>query len=72
MNDAEVIVALGDTAAVADLLGVAQNTVTNWKARGIAWRYRPQLKDYAKRKRISIPDDFLSTRRALNNQAESE
>lgn len=62
MTDADVIVALGDTAKLAEALGVAQNTTSNWKARGIPWAMRAQVKAVARRKRVSLPSDFLTVK----------
>lgn len=63
MNDAEIIVALGDSQAVGQLFGLARNTVTNWKNRGIAWEYRPRVQAHAIRRLIDVPPDFLTVRR---------
>lgn len=62
MTDAEVIIALGDTAILADALGIKPQAVSNWKGRGIPWPTRPVIKDMARRKRIKLPADFLTTK----------
>jgi hypothetical protein len=54
------IVALGDTGAVADELGLMDSRVSNWKQRGVAWRYRPKIAALAKRKRVALPEGFLA------------
>lgn len=63
MTDAEIIVALGDSAKVADHLKVPQNTVSNWKARGIPWPKRIQVHGLARKLRVALPEGFLSTKR---------
>lgn len=59
-NHASLIVALGDTAAVAEALGLRDNRISNWKQRGVPWRFRPKLAALAKRKRIALPEGFLA------------
>ncbi len=56
--------ALGDTAAVAKLTGEHLSTVSNWKERGIPWRWRPTIAQAARRKKVALPDDFLEPERA--------
>ncbi len=63
MKDGEVIVAIGDSAEVAQQLGIGQSTVSNWKLRGISWRMRPKIKDLARRRRVKLPEDFLTVQR---------
>jgi len=62
MTDRDLIVALGDTAALAEALSVSPTSVSNWKGRGIPWPMRPVVKDLARRKRIKLPADFLTTK----------
>lgn len=57
---ADLIVALGDTSTVATTLGLRDNRVSNWKQRGIAWRYRPRVAALARRKRVALPEGFLA------------
>jgi hypothetical protein len=59
MSDAKIIEALGDTGVVAKALQLSDSRVSNWKSRGIAWRYRPAIAALAKRKRVALPDGFL-------------
>ena len=59
MTDAEIIDALGGSAAVATLLGVPQSTVSNWKLRGISWPMRVIIREFAVRKRIKVPLNLL-------------
>lgn len=63
MNDADIIVALGDTAGLAEALGVRTNSISNWKTRGIPWPVRAVVRDLARRKRVKLPDDFLTNKR---------
>lgn len=50
---------LGGTSAVARALGVADQTVSSWRERGVSWRYRPTLATMARRRKIALPADFL-------------
>lgn len=59
MTDAELIEALGDTGAVAKQLGLSQQQVSNWKRRGISWRYRPTIAALARRRKLAVPSDFV-------------
>ena len=59
MTTAEIIVALGDTGEVAKALGIADNTVSNWKQRGIPWRWKPRVAILAKERKVMLPADFL-------------
>jgi len=63
MTDAEIIVALGDSAEVATQLRVSQTAVSNWKLRGIAWPKRIAVRELARKRRVKLPDDFLSNKR---------
>lgn len=63
MTDADVIIALGDTAAVAEMLGLAKQRTSNWKGRGIPWEMRPLVRDLARRKRVKLPANFLYQKR---------
>jgi hypothetical protein len=59
MTSSEIIVALGDTAAVAGALNLKLARVSNWKNRGIPWRFRPRVSDLARRNRVTLPPEFL-------------
>lgn len=59
MTHNELIEALGDTKAVADNLGQLESTVSNWKVRGIPWRWRNRLAKIARRKQIPLPEGFF-------------
>lgn len=63
MTDAEIIEALGDSGKVADALGLKQNTVSNWKERGISWHKRAYVRELARKKRIALPSDFMLIKR---------
>lgn len=60
MTDSEIIIALGNTTAVARELGVSEQQVSNWKTRGISWRYRPSISKMAKKRHVPLPVDFLA------------
>jgi hypothetical protein len=59
MTHAEIIASLGDTKAVATRLGCKESAVSNWKDRGIPWRWRPEIARWAKEERLLLPADFL-------------
>ena len=59
MTDAQIIEALGNTFAVAEALNRKPTAVTNWKARGIPWRWRPEIARMARDRNILLPADFL-------------
>ncbi len=50
---------LGGYRAVASELGQNETTVSNWRARGVPWRWRPVVAQLAKRKKVVLPADFL-------------
>lgn len=50
---------LGGTSAVARATGVADQTVSTWRVRGVSWRYRAALATMARRRRIALPTGFL-------------
>ena len=55
----ELIDALGGTSAVARSTGQSGNTVSNWKERGVPWKWRPLLAQLAERQNVPVPEDFL-------------
>lgn len=67
--DAEHIIALGDTSHVAEQIGVSPTAVSNWKRRGVPWRMRPLIKDLARRKRLKLPADFLTSKKQKESEA---
>jgi len=69
MTDEEVIVALGDVTRLAVSLDTTKSTVANWKERGIPWRFRPYVKEIARRRRIKLPSDFLTNQVKKEPQA---
>ncbi len=50
---------LGGTVALALALSVSPQNVTNWKRRGIPWKYRNRIAMMAMTQRVKLPDDFL-------------
>lgn len=65
MTDPEVIAALGGHAAVAEYVGVTRENALHWTRGLIPFRYRHKVKEMARRKRITLPADFLDTRRKV-------
>lgn len=66
MTDSEIIDALGGTSAVAKAFGLDPATVSVWRERGIAWRWRGKIADMMRERDAEIPDDFLVHRRIAN------
>lgn len=56
----ELIDALGGTAKVAEITGQSGNTVSNWKERGVPWKWRPMLAQLAAKSKVELPSDFLN------------
>jgi hypothetical protein len=54
---------LGGASAIAEQYGLKANAVSNWRSRGVPWRYRPMLAERAKQMAITLPDDFLDPAR---------
>jgi hypothetical protein len=54
MTAAEIIIALGDTADVAAMLGDSLSTVSNWKLRGIPRSRQLDVLEVAHRKRMAF------------------
>jgi hypothetical protein len=62
----EVIKALGGSGAVAEKIGVAGNTVSTWRRRGIpAWACGTMQQECEEQKVDADPDLFRPRRRAL-------
>ena len=61
MTDAEIIDALGGTMEVAKALKIDPRVVSNWKNRptGISAAGRYQVREFARRKRVMLPIDFM-------------
>jgi len=55
----EIIDALGGNQAVAGLLKVRAATVSNWRQRGVPWKFRGQLVAIMRRKRLPVPEGFM-------------
>ena len=62
LNDRQVIAAIGAEALAG--AGFNPEQVKKWRQRGIPWRLRAIVADMAKRKRLPLPPDFLSQRKA--------
>ncbi|HSR80892.1 MAG TPA: YdaS family helix-turn-helix protein [Hyphomicrobiaceae bacterium] len=58
-NATEAIDVLGGTAAVARLLGVRDNVVSNWRVRGVPPARYLELGDLLKRRRIKFTPDLF-------------
>ena len=55
----EFIDALGGTGALVVITGMPANRISNWKQRGIPWKWRNELARRAKRKKIPLPEGFF-------------
>ena len=64
MTDAQIIDALGGTGAVAIKMGRKPPVISNWKARGIPWRYRMPIAQIARDEGVLLPATFLLERAA--------
>ena len=64
MTDYQIVEALGGAIKVAQALGINTEIVRKFKARGIAWKYRPAVLALARRRKVRVPSDFLETQRA--------
>lgn len=60
MKDSKVIDVLGGPRIAARDLGIHESTVSNWRKRGISKAGRYQIRDLAKRKRVTLPADFMT------------
>lgn len=58
VTDAAIINLLG-TAEVAKHCDRSVSAVQNWKVRGIPWRWRAKVGQFAKRQGISVPVGFV-------------
>lgn len=69
MTHEDIIVKLGDTAAVQEAVNaelaasgaepLTLSSVSVWKARGIPWRFRPTIARLARSRNVLLPADFL-------------
>jgi len=59
MEHREFIDSLGGTLILARLVGVRAKAAWNWHERGIPWRFRPAIADFAKDRGVEVPTDFL-------------
>lgn len=60
MTHADLIDALGGPTTVGRLTGQKQNTVSNWKGRGVPWRWRAKLAAEARKNGVDVPEDFAT------------
>lgn len=63
MKDAEIIEALGGHSAVARAIDVKTKIALHFATRGIPFKYRPKVKALARKKRLTLPPDFLEVQR---------
>lgn len=59
MSDTQIIEALGGTTKVARALGCDWRVITAWKKRGISAAGKYRIRDLARRRRFSLPGDFM-------------
>lgn len=50
---------LGGTRVVAEYCGVALNVASNWRERGISWKYRPKVAELAASLKVKLPREFF-------------
>lgn len=62
-SDREIIVDLGGPAVLKEL-GYTEYAIKKWMQRGIPWKARAKVADFAQRQRKWLPADFLQERRA--------
>ncbi len=54
-----IIEKVGGTARVAEAFGLPTQNISNWKRRGIPWKYRNKIARMAMVARVRLPKDFL-------------
>ncbi len=59
MAHAQLIEALGGTGRVAGELNLSLSRVSNWKERGIPWKWRYAVAELAKKKCVRLPAGFF-------------
>lgn len=61
MTDEQIILALGDSAALAERIGnnLTSRAVCHWKSRGIPWKWRHEVRKVAIKAKIKLPENFL-------------
>jgi hypothetical protein len=62
ITDKKIINDLGFEALAA--LGYSEHKIKKWMQRGIPWKERAKIFDAAKARKVTVPADFLSERRA--------
>lgn len=60
----DLLEALGGAPEIAKKLGLAPNRVSNWRLRGVPWRYRLRLAKMAEEKSVKLPPRFLDSEAA--------
>lgn len=55
----QLIAQLGGSKRVADYCAVRLNVASNWRWRGVPWRYRHKVAQLAIIKNVTLPPDFL-------------
>ncbi len=63
MKDIEVIEALGGAKVVGPALSLEPENAAHLEKRPTPWKHRPAIKALARRKRVSLPSDYLEVRR---------
>ena len=63
MKDHEIVEALGGPPAIFAATGISLDAARKFITRGIPWKHRPKIAALAKRKKVSLPPDFLENQR---------
>lgn len=63
MKDTEIIKALGGYEIIADALKLSKENAAHLEKRPTPWKHRAAIKSLARRKRISVPADYMEVRR---------
>tara|TARA_Y100000361_G_C11022566_1_gene270393 strand:+ start:445 stop:633 length:189 start_codon:yes stop_codon:yes gene_type:complete len=59
MKHRNIIELIGGTTRVAGVFGLSTQNISNWKRRGIPWKYRFKVLQRAKEMNVKLPDSFL-------------
>ncbi len=63
MKDTEIVKALGGYETIAEALGLTKENAAHLEKRPTPWKHRPAIKALARKKRVSVPSDYLEVRR---------
>ena len=63
MKDTDVIKALGGYEIIAAELKLSKENAAHMEKRPTPWRHRAAIKTLARRKRVTLPKDYLEVRR---------